>query len=186
MPTVLQGHKLCEQCLHVKPIDQFRRRHRDRDDRQGQCRECHNQSEKLRLAKKRSKKNHALISKFVTDLKNETDDRRVAMLCQTMVSSFGDTVEFVQAWCEQVEEAKSKNPGSKKVLDFFWGIMRMAQFCENQGPKVELLDDEQLQRAALEEVKDLIRQNPELAVECAQRIGWTVIPPQLTPLVPLN
>ena len=77
MPTVYHGYKLCEQCVHFKPIDQFRRRHRDRDDRQGQCRECHNQSEKLRLAKKRSKKNHALISKFVTDLKNEILHREV-------------------------------------------------------------------------------------------------------------
>ena len=37
-----------------------------------------------------------------------------------MVSAFGNTEEFVQAWREQVEEARSKKPGSKKVLDFFW------------------------------------------------------------------
>ncbi len=186
MPTVLQGHKLCEQCLRVKPIDQFRRRYRDREDRQSQCRVCHNRTETLRRCKKRFGKNNSLISKFVLGLKNEADDRRVALLCQTMVSAFGSTEEFVQAWREQVEEARSKKPGSKKVLDFFLAVMRMAEYCENQRPKVEYLDDDQLDLAVMRETEDLIRQNPQLAVQCARQIGWTVIPPQLTPLVPLN
>ncbi len=103
-----------------------------------------------------------------------------------MVSAFGSTEEFVQAWREQVEEARSKKPGSKKVLDFFLAVMRMAEYCENQRPKVEYLDDDQLDLAVMQETEDRIRQNPELAVQCARQIGWTVIPPQLTPLVPLN
>ncbi len=101
-------------------------------------------------------------------------------------SAFGNTEQFVRAWCEQVQAAQTKNPGSKRALDFFLAVIRMAQYCENQGPRVELLDDEQLQRAVMQETEDLIRQNPELVVECAERLGWTVIPPYSTQLVPPN
>ena len=48
-------HRLCTCCQLAKLFEDFRRRHRDRPARLSQCRDCHNEAERLRRSFRRDR-----------------------------------------------------------------------------------------------------------------------------------
>jgi hypothetical protein len=44
---------------------------------------------------------------------------------------------------------------------------------------IQYLSDEDLERAFKKGVLEEIEQKPELAIEAARKLGWTVIPPEV-------
>ena len=71
----------------------------------------HNQAERLGRAGKRNKANQRAVGRFTTRLKNETDDRRVRLLCLALIDYFGGVDQFLAAWIQHYEQAREKNPG---------------------------------------------------------------------------
>jgi len=142
-----------------------------------ECRECHNDAERRRRAGKRTEADRKAIAKFTTQLKNETDDRRVRLLCLAMIKYHGGLQQLVRCWVEQLEHCRKKNPGGFAAMGFFSAIARLSEYCEAQKPKPSEMTDEELHEAAMGQTVRLIQSNPQLAVVAAQRLGWKVVPP---------
>jgi len=176
MATTIDDTRLCRDCLRVKPITEFRRRYRGESTRLHRCRSCHNESERIRRVERRVERNNDTIAKFVTRLKNAQTPKQVELLCGAMIQRFGGMEGLFAAWVRQVEAAQSAQPGSKKVLDFYQAIFRMIEYCNSGQRDLAEISDEDLQGEIMESCKQLIRQHPEVAVEAAEQIGWTVIP----------
>ena len=176
MAPVIADSKLCEYCLTVKPITEFRRRYRDGTERMNECRTCHNESERMRRAHRRTSRDNDAIKQFVTRLKNTHRPEQIELLCGAMIRRLGGLQSLFVAWVRQVEAAQSAQPGSKKVLDFYQAIFRMIEYCNSGRRDLAEISDEDLQGEIMESCKQLIRQHPEVAVEAAEQIGWTVIP----------
>ena len=175
------AEKVCSDCLEVRPSSEFRRRFRTGQARLGQCRACHNVAERLRRAQRRRAWRDQRVAAFVTQLKNARSDNHVRLLCNLMVYRCGGLQGFTRAWQEQVAQVHRDQPGSKKSLDFFQAVARMIAFSDSMRPKVTELPDEDLRRELEAETLRLIEAHPELVVQAAAEIGWTVIPPD-----PLN
>jgi hypothetical protein len=143
----------------------------------GECRECHNEAERVRRSLRRWDHNDKLLASFVNKIKNAKTNDRVALVSNLMIQSFGGVQGLVDTWTEQINRVLSEKPGSKKALDFFLAIMRMIEFCDANRPDVSELSDEDLQREAEIQLRQLIQSHPEIAVHAAAEIGWTVIPP---------
>jgi hypothetical protein len=169
--------RLCCDCLEVKPSTEFRRRLRTGQARLGQCRACHNLAERLRRAQRRRAWRDQRVAAFVTQLKNARSDNHVRLLCNLMLYRFGGLQGFVNAWLQQLGRVQRDQPGSKKSLDFFQAVVRMIEFSDSTRPNVTGLTDEDLQRELEAETRRLIDAHPELAVQAAGQIGWTIIPP---------
>jgi len=180
MATTIDDTRLCRDCLRVKPISEFRRRYRGESTRLHRCRSCHNESERIRRVERRVERNNDTIAKFVTQLKNAQTPKQVELLCGAMIQRFGGVEELFAAWVQQFEAARVAQPGSKKVLDFYQAILRMIEYCDANRPNLAEVSDHDLEDEIIEGCKQLIRQHPEVAIDAAEQIGWTVIPELLT------
>lgn len=130
----------------------------------------------MRRASRRSKQQRAEMAKVAAQLKNAADHQQVALICSATVRRFGGLSRFVTAWIRHFEAARKESPGSKKTLDFFQAVQRMIEHCDAARPDPGQLTDAELNERLVEQVKQLIQQQPELAVAAAHRLGWTVIP----------
>ncbi len=166
--------RLCEQCLTAKPISQFRRRTQSGSARLHQCRDCHNAYERARLARKRQQRDDRRVSKALTQIKNESNSKRLELLCAMLVQQFGGTEGFAAAWFNF--HCRAANRGQAAALRSFKAISRLLKYSEENRDDPGDLSDEDLERAVLDETKELILREPELAVAAAEQIGWTVIP----------
>ncbi|QDT51692.1 hypothetical protein Pan258_57840 [Symmachiella dynata] len=172
--TTTAPTRLCEQCLTAKPISQFRRRTQSGSARLHQCRDCHNAYERARLSRKRQQRDDRRISKALTQIKNESNGKRLELLCAMLVRQFGGTEGFASAWFNFHQRAAER--GQAAALRSFESVFRLLKYCDENRDEPADLSDEDLRKAVLEETKDLLRREPELAVAAAREIGWTVIP----------
>ena len=166
--------RFCNQCLKVKPITEFRRRSRTGSARLGQCRACHNESERQRLANKRAHRNHRRMAKCLTELKNERSNDRLELILGVMITKFGGMQGFITAWDKYCSLAMEQSGFA--AFRCFSTVIRLAQYCEEHRSDPSEMTDEELERAMMEHTEHLIQQHPELAVAAARRLGWQVEP----------
>ena len=91
-----------------------------------------------------------------------------------LAQQFGGTEGFAEAWFQFHQRAADR--GQAAVLRSFEAISRLLKYCDENRDEPADLSDEDLRRAVLEETKELIVREPELAVAAAREIGWTVVP----------
>lgn len=142
-----------------------------------ECRSCHNKRERERHARLRRGQRDAVIASFVTQLKSAKSNDRVAFLCGAMIQHFRGLEGFLQAWRSQLDRACQQQPGSKKVLDFFRSVVRLIEYCDATRPSVSQLPDEDLHQELAAETRRQVEAHPQLAIEAAAQLGWTVVPP---------
>ncbi len=132
----------CSICFEIKPQSEFRRRYRDRPDRVRQCRECHNDSERLRRGLKRERLNKKELSKTLTALKNEQSDRKVKVLCCEMAHRFGGMDGIIEAWQQSID--KDLEQGGYAAFRHISAMIRLLQYYEENKPDYSTMSDEEL------------------------------------------
>ena len=132
----------CSICFEIKPQSEFRRRYRDRPDRVRQCRECHNDSERLRRGLKRERLNKKELAKTLTALKNEQADRKVKVLCCEMAQRFGGMDGIIEAWQQSLD--KDLEQGGYKAFRHISAMIRLLQYYEENKPNYGVMSDEEL------------------------------------------
>lgn len=175
MSDFLSDARFCEQCLSVKPINEFRRRSRNGLTRLNQCRACHAARERERRAKRNKLADRRRVAKCLTHLKNETSNKRLRLLADVMLNRFGGLQGFVLAWTEYVHHAQKQGGfASFRCLQSF---LRLAQYCEENAPDLSQLSDDELQAQTDEHLRRLIAAEPALALAAAESLGWTIVQP---------
>jgi len=138
--------RLCESCLHVHPLAEFRRRKRGSEHRTRQCRRCHNEFERYRRAAIRARLSKRHIATDLACVRDAVSDQRLKMLCAAMVAGYGGTEGFVKAWlgCLHGDLAK----GGFAALRHLEAVIRLVQYCEANKPNYRQMTDEQLMELA--------------------------------------
>lgn len=137
--------RLCEDCLLRKPIEDFRFRYRDRPLRLRQCRECHNQSERIRRAARRDQLTRRQMGKLLTAIKNRRSDLGVKSLCREMASRFGGVTGIIEAWHQSLDKDLAK--GGFAAFRHLAVMLRLTQYCERNKPDYGAMTDEELESA---------------------------------------
>ncbi len=150
-------YRLCEHCLLPRPIEDFRRRCRDKPLRLSQCRSCHNQAERERRAVRRQKMTRRELAKALNKVKNQRSDLQVKALCQEMVGRFGGLSGIVEAWSRCLDRDLSR--GGYAAFRHLEAVLRLTQYCEQNKPNYGALSDEELEQA----IDGLRAGNPRLA-----------------------
>ncbi len=146
--------RLCETCLRIQPINQFRRRRRDGENRMRQCRHCHNELERWRRAAIRARMTKRAMAKVLTDVRN-TSSNRLKTLCAAMVRGYGGTEGFANAWLSCLRQDLGK--GGTSALRQLEATLRLIQHCDHQRPDYGSLTDEELVQLHAEAVRGLPR-----------------------------
>ena len=142
----------CSICLQIKPQSEFRRRYRDRPERVRQCRECHNDSERLRRGRKRERLNKKELSKTLTALKNEQSDRKVKVLCCEMSQRFGGMDGIIEAWQQSLDNDLQQ--GGYAAFRHISAMIRLLQYYEENKPDYSTMSDEELLEIMSQSVLD--------------------------------
>ena len=84
-PPAEEELRVCKDCIEVKPLTDFRRRFRGRDDRMYQCRQCHALAERLRLKHRREIQTGKRMQAIATAARNPRAMKRLLKLMESGV-----------------------------------------------------------------------------------------------------
>src|SRR5262245_12420770 len=139
--------RFCEDCDSVKPLSEFRRRSPEAPVRLNQCRACHNLAERVRRARKGTRREHWLMAKWLTQVANERDNDRLVLLSAVMFRQFGGFQGFVAAWVRYHRRAMQE--GGLAAVRCFVAFFRLLGYCESTQPAPSELADDELERSLL-------------------------------------
>ncbi len=139
--------RLCICCLLPKPLEEFRRRYRGRPTRLSQCRDCHNEAERLRRTIRQERLGKRQVAKALTAIKSRRSDAQVKAVCREMVGRFGGVPGIVTAWHRTLDKDLAR--GGVAALRHLSAILRLTQYCERNRPNYGAMSDEELEGAIL-------------------------------------
>jgi len=87
---------------------------------------------------------------------------------------FGGLETFAAAWVDYFRRAAEGRGATG--LRCFQAFIALLQYLEANGPKASDLSDEDLGHELMTATKRLIQEQPELALEAARELGWTLTP----------
>ena len=134
--------RLCETCLHVFPLAEFRRRKRGGEHRMRQCRRCHNEMERWRRAAIRARFGKRRMARDLASVRDATSANRVKALCAAMVRGYGGTEGFVASWLKCLHSDLER--GGCAALRHLEATVRLMQHCEQDRPDYSQMSDEEL------------------------------------------
>ena len=85
------------------------------------------------------------INKFLSRLRDESDNARVISLCGQMTSRFGGTRGFMRVWQDCLSRDLEK--GGNAAFRHLSAVIRLAQYCEQTRPDPKQMSDVQLETA---------------------------------------
>jgi hypothetical protein len=181
--------RFCAYCNSFKLIEGFRRRSANSSARMNECRECHNKAERERNAAKQKKLSKRLMAKRLGELSRTRSWNEVEMVIKIMLREFGGMMGFKHAFAKHYAWAYQN--GRYPLIRCLQACLRVTSHYEEMQIKeqrvaeaqpgyssIQYLSDEDLERAFKKGVLEEIEQKPELAIEAARKLGWTVIPPE--------
>ena len=144
--------RLCRSCHFVRPIREFRRRHRAGHTRFNQCRQCHNQAERLRKQHRRGCIKRHTLQRQLTALKNQRTTRGIEHAYLSLCKHVGGTEGLLRLWTEAME--RDMAAGGFKAYRHIATILRLMQYCEDTQP-----NKPDYSQMSDEELLDLLNKN---------------------------
>ncbi len=166
--------RLCEQCVTERPLGDFRRRSRNGSARMRQCRGCHNEDERRRRANRQARAKNGRMTKSLTKLSEERNNKRLEKLARAVFDEFGGLAGFVAAFAAY--RAKAMKRGGLAALRSFEFVLRMQQYLAERQSEPDDLTEEEIVESTTDALVRLVRSHPELAVAAAMKLGWVVEP----------
>jgi hypothetical protein len=176
--VVQQPTKICSRCNFELPLTRFRRKYRNRPPPvSGECHQCRNRLAKLERLKERKRD----LSGFLTALSHAESIERVAGIVDTMTRHFGGASRLASVWKQSCDMCTGDTRMQGFAVRTYVALMRMSVLIEKrQSDELENLTTEDLERQATGHLLTLIENHPELAIDAARKLGWTLRPLQPT------
>lgn len=165
--------RTCKQCLRRLPMDRFRRV-RDTQFRLKTCMECRVRTEKLRRSRLKGMEETSAIRDFERQLL-EAKHEVVQEVVVSMVKKFGGPNELVAKWFE-IQQQATPNRRLRSVEALLKLMAYHDASASERNADVERMDETEIEQEMEREVEKLIKHNPQIAVDAARGLGWTVVP----------
>ncbi len=135
--------KTCHVCGDERPVEEFRLRSRNGEERHNECKACWR--DYMREYNRRHR--HKELTTFNQQLKDRHHDVAfLAEITQVMVRRMGGLSAFVKQWKDAHDAARKARPGSKMVFDFCLAMARLIE-VSSQSPDYGEFSIEELERA---------------------------------------
>ena len=116
--------KICRQCGHLKPVEEFRRLRRGDDNRRhGECRDCHNARQRQGRMARRSTE----FRKAVRDLAVSKQDRKIRAAATAVIDLAGGVGRFADLWWEEYHSAKPGGRVRQNLLFAQLNLMKLSR-----------------------------------------------------------
>ncbi len=135
--------KTCHVCGDERPVEEFRLRSRNGEERHNNCKACWC----AYMREYNRQQRHKELTTFNQQLKDRHNDVAfLAKITQVMVRRMGGLSAFVASWKDAHDAARKARPGSKMVLDFYLAVTRLIE-VSSQPPDYDEFSDEDLELA---------------------------------------
>lgn len=169
--------RVCLNCAEIKPDTDFRRRYRDRPDRLNTCNSCHAAHQRERRARRRQQQQGMEIQKFATAYCSTRDQKRRQLILKIAIQSAGGFSQFLRSWNDIISTMISEKRYSPRLLRLYELIFElMRDDDERNREALKHLPDDDLQGLVHSQLKAAIQQDPQLAIDAAKRLGWSLTP----------
>jgi hypothetical protein len=111
--------RVCSDCAEIKPLTEFRRRYRDREDRMYQCRECHAAAERCRRKHHRSIRTGRRMQALATSARRTKDLNRLITLLKVGISASGGFENLLKDWHAAVQDSIDRGISTPRLLGFY-------------------------------------------------------------------
>ncbi|MEZ6051248.1 MAG: hypothetical protein R3C02_07660 [Planctomycetaceae bacterium] len=178
--SLTEEWRICSQCWERRPLSDFRFRFKSKGERHPQCRHCNTEGARRRAARKREQQIHDFTSRLI----KERNARKLAVLVGEMVQQFGGVESFAKAWHAAIESARARGKDCS-ALRSFRALFQLMTAREELELEAKTAFDQELEQMGSEEIREmrlrgaveLIREQPQIAIQAAMRLGWSVTPP---------
>lgn len=150
--TTTPTTKVCNRCCRELPIEFFRRRSKDGEARQGQCKACFSDH----MRRYRQARRAGSVARFSAELRRARGPREVERLCEVMIEQCGGVQRLAEAWSQQFHAALREQPGGRSGTNALMAVCKLMEYRDARNPEPDLSDftDEELadevRRIALE------------------------------------
>ncbi len=135
--------KTCHVCGDERPVEEFRLRSRNGEQRHNECKACY----AAYMGEHHRRQRHRELTTFNQQLKDRHNDVAfLAKLSQVMVRRMGGLSAFVASWKGAHDAARKARPGSKMVLDFYLAMVRLIE-VSSESPDYSEFSIEDLELA---------------------------------------
>jgi hypothetical protein len=179
MPTLADppavSTKRCTTCFQERPIDEFRRRRKNTEDRHTVCRRCYNAEQRERIKAKRRRR----VRKFSSDILAANRDRkRVLALTREYAKALGG-VERMAGLFKEVFDGARANGRFFTAFRLLNTVLDLAIVVEQlEKERTRQMSDDDLKAVIFGQTMNLVKEHPEVALMAAAKCpGWEVIPP---------
>jgi hypothetical protein len=169
--------RICSACAEIKSMTDFRRRYRGRPERMNTCNVCHVARERERQTRRRRQRRGMEIQKFATAFCSTRDQKRRQLICDMAIKAAGGFNQFLKIWHDMISTMTSEQRYSPRLLRLYELVFELLR--EEDERNRELLKDmpdDDLEELVHGQVTEAIRQDPQLAIDAAERLGWKLTP----------
>ena len=138
------GKRTCERCHVEKPLDEEHYTRHNGYFRRA-CATCTRNEWKYRIVRENKRIAEIAAKKLAGNIKAP----HVSELCEDMIASFGGLTEFVAEWKEQYDELRTREPGSKLVMDSLYSVAKLVNMStqhRSSAPDVQRMSEEALEK----------------------------------------
>ena len=117
------------------------------------------------------------MQKFATAYCSTRDQKRRQLIFKMAMQEAEGFHQFLRSWHDTISTMIAFGKNSPRLLRMYELIFELLREDEERNREaLKNLPDEDLQALVKSQVTDVIRQDPQLAIDAAESLGWTVTP----------
>ncbi len=170
--------RFCPQCCRDRPLDQFRHRVRNTEQRHHVCNACHAERERQRRQATKLKAQRRALGMIASRISRATQSSEIEYFFRRALSSFGGPDQLADAMHAYMEKLRKEHPTSPKLGSMYAAFMRMELYlAENLAVRFHGITDQQLEQYIFPRLLERLEANPDIAVDFFRDLGWRIAPP---------
>ena len=118
--------RICTDCCEIKPLTDFRKRYRGRDDRMHQCQCCHARTEKSRRQRKKAIARGFRMQAIATAARRPRSMRQLLTLLEFGVHASGGFEKLLEDWYAGIQECIEQRISTPRILGYYQGMIALA------------------------------------------------------------
>jgi len=173
--------RFCPKCCSDRPLDQFRHRVPNTEQRHRVCNACHAERERQRRQLAKLKRQRRALGMMASRMSRATKSSEIAYFFRRAVSSFGGPDELADSMHNYTETLRKEHPVSPKLGALYVSLMWMGlRAAQTRQPDFHDMSEPELEAHLCDKLLERLEANPDIAVDFFTDLGWQIAPPATT------
>ncbi len=117
------------------------------------------------------------LQKFATAYCSTRDQNRRQLICDMAIQEAGGFTQFLKIWHSTISTMIASGKNSPRLLRLYELVFElMREEDDRNRESLKNLPDDDLEELVHSQIKEAIHQDPQLAIDAAESLGWKLTP----------